>query len=158
MVEEELHTRVINGLVGTINHALQHQVGFLELIVEEEIVVGELNGNRVAVTMSEIGPQHVEARVHPASPARPLVVDRLLGRLDAEVGVRHLVVAVVAGKVVDGICRHGVADGLVGIGRRGGDDLAHHVGADASLGAVLGRAGKGEACQQCKCDESVHIM
>ena len=39
VLEEELHAQVVDGLVGTVNHTLQHEVGFLELVVEEEIVV-----------------------------------------------------------------------------------------------------------------------
>ena len=137
MVEEELHARVVNGLVGAIDHALEHEVGLLELVVEEKIVVRELHGNGVTVTVRKVGAQHVETGVHPAAPALSLVMDRLLGRLDAEMSVRNLVVAVVPGKIVNGICRHGIADGLVLVSCRIGDDLAHHVGADASLGTVL---------------------
>ena len=97
----------------------------------------ELHGNGVAVATREVGAQHVETGVHPAPPALPLVVDRLLGRLDTEVSVSNLVVAIVPGKVVDGICRHGIANGFVLVGGRGSNDLTHHVRADTTLGTVL---------------------
>ena len=160
VMEEELHARVVNGLVGTIDDTLQHEVGLLELVVEEEVIVGEFHRDRVAVTMRIVGAQHVEARVHPAPPALSLVVDRLLGRLDAEVGVGNFGVAVVLGEVVDGVSGHGIADRLVLVGCRSGNDLAHHLRADASLGMVLSQAGESDGEDKCQgeCSEFVHIQ
>ena len=39
ILEEELHLRILNALLAQVNDALKHQVGFLQLIVEEEIIL-----------------------------------------------------------------------------------------------------------------------
>ena len=37
VLEEEAHTLVVDGLAGIVDDALEHEVGLLQLVVEEEI-------------------------------------------------------------------------------------------------------------------------
>ena len=60
MVEEELHALVVDGLGGCLYGSLKHQVGLLQLVVEEEIVVGELNSQRVGMLLGKVGPEDIE--------------------------------------------------------------------------------------------------
>ena len=39
MLKEELHFGVVDGFLGTVHHALQHEVGFFKLVVEKEVSV-----------------------------------------------------------------------------------------------------------------------
>ena len=66
VLEEELHTHVVDGLLGVV-----------QLVVEEEIVVRILYDEAVSVLTSEVRTEHVEAGEHPASSRTLLVVDVL---------------------------------------------------------------------------------
>ena len=67
VLEEELHLRVFDRLLSCVDDTLQHEVGFLQLVVEEEIVLRELHYSALLVVLGEIGAQHIEATEHPAT-------------------------------------------------------------------------------------------
>ena len=113
MVEEELHAQVVDGLLCTVDDALKHQVGLLQLVVEEQIVVRELHSQRVLVLLGKVGTQHVQSREHPAAPTRLLVVDALFGRLNAEVSVEVTLIGEVLGQVVYRELRNGIEKSLL---------------------------------------------
>ena len=100
-MEEELYALVVKWFVGAVNHALEHKVGFFELVPEEEVVVRVFNTQSVVVTTSKVCAHHVETRVHPATTTRALVVDALFGCFNTEMCVADAHVAVVLGKVID---------------------------------------------------------
>ena len=66
MMEEELHTLVVDGLLACIDDPLKHEVGLFKLIPEEEIGLRELYLHGVA--LGKVGAQHIEAAEHPAAP------------------------------------------------------------------------------------------
>ena len=117
MMEEELHAQVINGFVSTVDEPLQHQVGLLQLVVEEQIVVRELHSKRVLMLLGEVGTKHVQPREHPATSTRLLVVNALLGCLDAEVGINVALIGEILGQIVNRVLRNGVEKGFLrGVG------------------------------------------
>ena len=65
MMEEELHTLMVDRLLGRIDHTLQHQIGLFELIPEEEISLRKLHVDRIA--LGQIGTQHIQSAEHPAT-------------------------------------------------------------------------------------------
>ena len=66
-LEEELHARVVDGLLARIHTSLQHEIGLLQLIPDKEISLRELQLNGVAVLTGVIGTQHIEPAEHPAA-------------------------------------------------------------------------------------------
>ena len=143
ILEEEAHALVVDGLVVGIDDALQHEVGFLKLVVEEEVVVRELHRHRVVVLTGEVGAEHIEPAEHPAASAALLVVYRLACRLIAEVGIDAALVGEILRQVVDGVRRDGVEQRLVGRpGFLGALYFPQHIGRDAAIGG-LGRDSRG---------------
>ena len=53
-LEEELHASVVDRLLGIIDNTLEHEVSLLKLVVEEEIVVRELNLQRIAMSLGKV--------------------------------------------------------------------------------------------------------
>ena len=111
-MEEELHALVVDRLVGGVDHALQHQVGLLQLIPEEEVGLRELDAHGV-VLHHIVRAQHIESAEHPAASRRLLIGNRLLTRLDAEIPVDgHRRRLIVLGQHIDAHSREGVRQGL----------------------------------------------
>ena len=150
MMEEELHALVVDGLIAVVYDALQHEVGLLKLVVEEEVGLREVHREAVAMTAGKVAAQHVQSAEHPAASRLLLVGDALLGRLDAEMGVDGAGQLRIAGQVVDAVARNGVHQGAVG--RREllfFLNVAEHALADAPF-LLLSRCREGHehGCQQ----------
>ena len=123
-----------------VYHALKHEVGFLQLVVEEQIVVRELHCQRVGVLLCEVGPQHVESGEHPATAGALLVVNALFRRLVAEIRVYGTLVGKVHCNVVNLVRSHRVEYGFCR--RYGSMSLLHaaqHVGRYASVALLCSR-------------------
>ena len=133
ILEEELHTRVVQGLPGIVDHVLQHQVRLLQLVVEREIHVRVHHLQRVLVLPGELGAQHVQTGEEPAASRALLVLYALLRRLYAEVGVHRPGIAEIARQIVNGICRNGVCQCTVGRGQSVLPDLLQHLTVDTAL-------------------------
>ena len=130
--EEELHALVVNGFIGAVDHALQHQVGLLQLVVEGEIDLTVLHADAVLVLTGEVGTQHVEAREQPAASRTLLVVDALCGGLHAEVGVQTALLLEVQGQVVNLVGCQRIADHAVTTLNAIALDLCEHLAGDAA--------------------------
>ena len=113
IVKEELHALVVNGLVGTVDDPLQHEVGLLQLVPEEEVGLREAHGERVGATL-EVASQHIHAAEHPATPRLLLIGDALLLGLNAEISVELTGIGVAPRQVVNSIAGHGVHQRLLG--------------------------------------------
>ena len=87
---------------------MQHEIGLLQLVVKEKIGLRKFHPERVFVRPGKVGSQHIEAGEEPATPRTLLVMDALLGRLYAEVGVYRALVGIVLGQVVDGVGGYGI--------------------------------------------------
>ena len=85
--KEELYVTVFEGLRAVLDHALQKEVGFLELVVEEEVALGELDVFH-AQSLSRTVPENVEPREHPAAAGGLLVGDGVAFQLEREVGIQ----------------------------------------------------------------------
>ena len=141
-LKEELHLRVLDGLACMVDDALKHEVGLLQLVVEEEIVLRELHCQGVGMSLGEVGTQHVHAAEHPATARALLVVDALCGSLHAEVSVNRTGIGTVLHQVVDTVGSDGIEERLVGnrcllhfL------DLREHLRRDASLLGLSHRGG-----------------
>ena len=129
-----------------IDTALQHQVGLLQLIPEEEVCLRELNLYGVAL-LGIVGTQHVQSTEHPATSRGFLVGDGLFGCLDTEISVEGTCILMVHSQGIDTV-------GSDGIHQRTVDGLClllflnitqHLAGETSRLGLCLGHRQTGDA-------------
>ena len=112
-MEEELYALGIDGFLGGIDDALQHEVGFLQLVPEEKVVLREVDGEGVG-TLGKVGAQHIESAEHPAAARGLLVGDALLLGLYAEPGIQLTRIGLILCQIVDGVGCQRIAQGTVG--------------------------------------------
>ena len=117
MAEEELHPWVVHRLIGTVDDALQHKIGFLQLVPEEEIGVRELHFLLALMCLREVAAQYIQAAEHPATSRTFLVMNVLRGCQHREMVVKANLSPVVLGQVVNRVRRNGISQGLFGHGR-----------------------------------------
>jgi len=90
--------------------------------------------------LGKVGAEHVQTREQPASAGTLLVVDALLGRFHAEIGIHLPQVLVVLGKVIDFIRGDGVGQCLVsGVLALRRFYFAQHLRRDASVRRLGGK-------------------
>ena len=140
MLEEPLYGAAFQGLATGINHALQEEVGLLELIEEEGIDLRKLAGGEV-VLGNGLGTHDVETGEEPATTRGLLVGDTTGVDPHAEVGIHGLTILLVDGQGAQIRCTHSVAQGFVGrSGLIGRTNLLHHLRRDGSLLRLKGRS------------------
>ena len=156
-MEEELHALVVDGLLRCIDHALQHEIGLLQLIPEEEVGLRELDAHGV-VLHHIVRAQHIESAEHPAASGRLLVCDRLFTCLDREIGVEGACLLMVYSQRIDAVGGHGIHQGTVqGLCLVGLLDITEHRRGDATcLCLGLDRESEGET--ECENKSLLHLF
>ena len=133
VTEEPLYLAVVHRQVTGIDDALEEKVGLLELVVEEDVVLGELEGTE-AVFLNHGGPQHVHTGEKPAAAAGLLVGDTLGLHLVGEIKIVSGLNALPYRQFVDVVGRDGVAKSqFLGSSLPALTDLSHHLISDAAL-------------------------
>ena len=129
-----------------IDTALQHQVGLLQLIPEEEIGLREFHLYGITL-LGIVGTQHVQAAEHPATARGLLVGNALLGCLNTEISVEGTCILMVHRQGIDAVGSDGIdqrtIDGLCLLLFL---DITQHLAGDSSrLSLCLGHRQTGEA-------------
>ena len=100
VTEKPLHLAVIHGQVTGVDDTLQEKVGLLQLVIEEDVVLGELERTEI-ILFYHLSPEHIHPGEQPAS-AAGLLVGYTLGRdLIGEIEIIPGLYALTDSKLVD---------------------------------------------------------
>ena len=141
VLEKPLHRLVVHGAGGIVDHRLQEEIGFLQLVVERVVALRKFEFGELAL-LDHLGAHHVQAREQPAASRRLLVGDAFGGGFVGEIGVGRF-----GGVVARGQCAHTLGDKgvLQGTGcgglRHFAAEVFEHFAAD---GTTLGHGRKGQ--------------
>ena len=116
VLEEELHSGIFHRQFSIVNNSLEHEIGLLQLVVEEEISMRKLHGKRVVVSLGKITTQHIQAGKHPATARTLLVLNALLERFITEIGVQCTLMSMVTGQIIDVVRSKGIRQSTFGRG------------------------------------------
>ena len=133
VTEKPLHLAVIHRKITGIDDTLEKKIGFLKLVIEEDVVLGELKGSEV-VLFNHLGTKHVHPGKQPAASAGLLVGDTLGLHLVRKVVVVGGLNALLHGELVDVIGRNGILQGqFLGRSLPALTDPVHHLVSDTAL-------------------------
>ena len=130
--EEELHALVVNGFIGAVDHALQHQVGLLQLVVEGEIDLTVLTRILSLCRRAKLARSTLRPRTASSVPNSLRLWMLCAGGLHAEVGVQTALLLEVQGQVVDLVGCQRIADHAVTTLNAIALDLCEHLAGDAA--------------------------
>ena len=152
MLEEPVHFPVVERQVLRVDDRLEEEVGFLQLVIEEEIVLRKGESVQI-VLLDHLGAEHVQSGEEPAA-AGGFLVGASLGFYDVGKMKVHLLAGGVGGQGVDGRSIEGVAEGLIGCGGAVAfADLGKERLVDP-LSEGVEAGGKGQA----ECQNSFHML
>ena len=113
MFQQPFHRLVVQRFVGSVDNALQEEVGFLQLVPKEGIYLRELE-SRETITCKGLGTHYIQPGEQPTTAGRLLVGDAFGIHLDRKMGIHILHILLVERQLADVVVADGIAQRLVG--------------------------------------------